>query len=339
MHWGAKTILYGLILLVPAAMVLFYMLRMRENKLRLIADREVLERLLPARAASRRRLKLCLTLLAAALLIVALARPQWGFHWREVNRRGLDIMVVLDTSNSMLAEDIKPNRLQQAKWGIRDLVRQLSNDRIGLIAFAGGSFLQCPLTIDYAAFLMTLDDLYAGIIPRGGTRIAQALELAMDSFEAETESDKAVVLITDGEDHEGDLSEIGAKLKERGIRVYAIGVGTLSGEPIPMRNEEGRLEFQKNKEGNVVTTALHEGSLKQLAIATGGMYVRSAPGDFGFERIIEQGIDKLQRSELESKMAKEYEERFQWFLGAALLLLLAESCIKEQKSDRARGEE
>lgn len=330
-HWGEQNVLYLLLVLIPVGILLFHMLARREKRLRLLADETILRRMLPDRLPARRRLKLFVSLTAAALVIVALARPQWGFQWREVKRRGLDIMVVLDTSKSMLAEDVKPNRLQQAKWGVRDLVRQLSSDRIGLIAFAGGSFLQCPLTVDYAAFLMTLDDLYAGIIPRGGTRIAQALEQALESFEEETDSDKAIVLITDGEDHEGDPSRLADQLKRRGIRVYSIGVGTLDGEPIPIRNEQGRLEFQKNDQGNVVTSALDEGPLQKLALETGGMYVRSAPGDFGFERIIQQGIDKLKRSELESRMAKEFEDRYYWFVAAAILLLILENFIGERR--------
>ncbi len=330
-HWGEQNMLYALFLLVPLALLLFLLLSRREKRLRMLADDAALAQLLPFRPVTQRRVKLFMLLGALMLTIVALARPQWGFHWREVKRRGLDIMVVLDTSNSMLAEDIKPNRLQQAKWGVRDLVRQLDSDRVGLIAFAGGSFLQCPLTIDYSALLMTLDDLYAGIIPRGGTRIAQALERAIDSFEEDTDADKAIILITDGEDHEGNLDSIIAKLKKKGIRVYAIGVGTLTGELIPMRNDEGRMDFQKNKDGNVVKSALCENEPQRLAMDTGGIYVRSAPGDFGFERIIKQGLSKLKQSELESRMAKEFEERFDWFLGGALLLLFIECCIGGQR--------
>jgi len=326
-NWGADSILYWLIALIPIAWLLLYLLARRERRLRLLADREVLDRLLPSRRPARRRWKLLIELLAIALVVLALARPQWGFQWREVKRRGLDIMVVMDTSKSMLAEDVKPNRLQQAKWGVRDLVRQLSRDRVGLIAFSGGSFLQCPLTIDYAALLLTLDDLYAGIIPRGGTRISQALDLALESFDYESDSDKVVILITDGEDTEGDPAAMTDELKRRGIRLYAIGVGTLAGEPIPIRNEEGRLDFQKNREGNVVKSSLQESGLQKLALATGGIYVRSAPGDFGFERIISQGIEKLKRSELESRMAKDFEDRFYWFIAAALILLAAENLV------------
>lgn len=338
MHWGAEHILYGLLALAPAAILFLYLLARRERRLRLLADRGVLKRLLPSRRPARRRWRLLLLLLAAALVVTALARPQWGFQWREVKRRGLDIMVVLDTSKSMLAEDVKPNRLQQAKWGVRDLVRQLGSDRVGLIAFSGSGFLQCPLTIDYAALLMTLDDLYAGIIPRGGTRIRQALELAVDSFDEDADADKVVILITDGEDTEGDPAGMTDQLKDLGVKVYAIGVGTLAGEPIPIRNEEGRLDFQKNKEGNVVQSSLQEGGLRKLALSTGGMYVRSAPGDFGFERIIGQGIEKLKRSELESRMAKDYEDRFYWFIGAALLLLVAENLIVLDKKNPQRKE-
>jgi Ca-activated chloride channel family protein len=268
--------------------------------------------------------------LAIALGMLALARPQWGFHWEEVKRRGLDIIVVLDTSKSMLAEDIKPNRLQQAKWGIRDLVYKLKGDRIGLVTFAGSSFLQCPLTIDYAAFLMTLDDVYPGIIPRGGTDIGNAIFKAIDSFEYDTQADRAIILVSDGEDHERVNGKLLETLKSRNIKVYAVGVGTQEGDLIPQVDRNGHPGFLKDQQQQVVKTALRESELSELALGTGGVYVRSAPGDFGLERIYDQGIDQLQRDEQESRMVKAYEDRFMWFLAAALAVLVIEALVSER---------
>jgi Ca-activated chloride channel family protein len=245
--------------------------------------------------------------------------------------------VVIDTSKSMLAEDLKPNRLQQAKWGVRDLLRQLKGDRVGLVAFAGSSFLQCPLTIDYAALTMTLDDLYAGIIPRGGTAIEQALRVAIKSFDASRESagaDRAIVLITDGDDHEGDPLKTLDELKERGIRLYAIGVGSPEGELIPAPDPKSDAGFVKDRDGKVVKSRLHEDVLKRLALGTGGAYVRSAPGDTGLDRVFRESIDQLKRDERESRMAKVHEDRYMWLLGAAWMLLLVEAVVTERRRTR-----
>lgn len=331
MTWGRPDWLNGLWLMIPLLWGLFFLLRRREKRLARLADPAVLPRLVTRRDPRRRRTRLLLWSAAVAFAVVALARPQWGFHWEEVRRRGLDLMVVLDTSNSMLAEDIKPNRLQQAKWGVRDLLRQLKGDRVGLVAFAGSSFLQCPLTIDYAAFAMTLDDLYAGIIPRGGTAIEQALQTALRSFEKDTGADRAIILITDGEDHEGDPLRLENELKRLQVRVYAIGVGTLEGELIPQAEAEAAGGgFLKDRAGQVVKSRLEEDKLQQLALSTGGAYVRSAPGDFGLERVFQESIAHLKRSEQESRMARIHEDRFPWFLAAALACLALEAVLGER---------
>jgi Ca-activated chloride channel family protein len=246
-----------------------------------------------------------------------------------VKRRGLDIVVVLDTSRSMTAQDVHPNRLQQAKWGVRDLVKLLKGDRIGLVTFAGTSFLQCPLTSDYAAFLLNLEDVYAGIIPQGGTAIGQALRTALESFETKTDADRAIILVTDGEDHEGDIRAIIEELNEKEVRVFAIGIGSVDGELIPHKGEDGHDGYFKDREGRVVKTSLQESSLEALARGTNGIYVRSAPGDFGLERIVESGLGQLKRDELESRMVKEYEERYTWILGAAVLALVAEGLWRD----------
>lgn len=334
MRWGEAWVLNLLWTLVPLAWLLYYLEARRERRLRQLLDAAALERLAPGRWQTGARIKHLLWLGAVALVIVALSRPQWGSHWQEVPQRGLDLLVVLDTSNSMLATDLRPSRLQRAKLGIGDLVRRLSGDRIGLVAFAGSSFLQCPLTTDYAAFTMILDDVHAAIIPRGGTAIAQALETALRSFGEARGADRAIVLITDGEDHEGGLERAIAALKEHSVRVYVVGVGTVEGGRIPL---EGQREgFLKDATGAVVTTALREESLKQIALATGGVYVRSASDDFGLERIYDQGIAALRRAETEAKLARTYEERFPWFLGTAALLLALEAALGERR--RVSGE-
>jgi Ca-activated chloride channel homolog len=326
-RWGYSEILPWLLLLLPVWWLVFFLLRRRERLLQQLVDAKVLPLLSPNRSLVQIRRGAVLWLAAISIACLAFARPQWGFHWQEVKRRGLDIIVVLDTSRSMLAEDIKPNRFQQAKWGVRDLVRKLKGDRIGLVTFAGSSFLECPLTIDYAAFLMTLDDAYVGIIPRGGTAIAQSLRTAIDGFEKSGEADRALVLITDGEDHEGDPLKMIDELKKKNIRVYAVGVGSLEGELIPSADAENRPLFLKDTSGNVVKSALHEDVLSKLAVATGGTYVRSAPGDFGLERVYDQGIAQLKRDEQDSRMTKAYEDRFAWLLGVAFVLLILEAII------------
>jgi Ca-activated chloride channel family protein len=324
--WHNPDFLMWLLAFLPLLLLTGLMLKRREKLMERMADHTLWPTMLPGHSNQRRRMKNLLRVLALALALMAIARPQWGFKWEEVKQRGLSIIVALDTSKSMLAQDIKPNRLQQANWGVRDLVRELRGDRIGLVAFAGDAFLQCPATIDYAAFLMMLDDVYAGIIPLGGTDIFQALEEALDSFEKESAADKVVILISDGEGTTGDPLALLPRLKEENIRVFAIGVGTREGELI--QTSDG---FVKDTAGNVVKSSLNEGMLERIAFETGGFYVRSAPGDFGLERVYRQGIAELQREERESRMAKTWTERFQWLLGAALLLLVIEAGIRPVK--------
>ena len=317
-----------LLALLPLLLVTGLMLRRRAELLGRMAEQGLWPTMLPGHSPKRQRFRNFIRVLALALAIAAVARPQWGFKWEEVKQRGLSIIVALDTSKSMLAQDIKPNRLQQAKWGVRDLVKELRGDRIGLVAFAGDAFLQCPATIDYAAFLMMLDDVYAGIVPVGGTDLFQALDSSIDSFKKteESQADKVIILISDGEGHTGDPLALIPKLKEEDIRVFAIGVGTKEGELI--QTSEG---FVKDKAGNVVKSSLNEDMLERIAFETGGFYVRSAPGDFGLERVYRQGIAELQREERETRMSKTWTERFQWFVGGALLLLAVEVGIRPVK--------
>ncbi len=325
MRFAAPEFLKTLLLLIPLVALLVVLHRQRAARLARLISSKVWKTVIPGHNPKQARRRTVLRVLALFCILLALARPQWGYNMEEVKQRGLDIIVVLDTSKSMLAADIKPNRLQQAQWAVRDFVRHLKGDRIGLIAFAGSSFLQCPVTIDYAAFTMTLNDLYAGIIPRGGTAITQALKTAENSFDEESEADRVIILITDGEDHEGDPLKIVKKLKEKRIKLFSIGVGTADGELIPAADGRGYL---KDENGRVVKSTLNETLLEKLASGTGGFYVRSAPGDFGLDRIYQLGISNLQRDEQETRLAKIYKERYGWFIAAALLLLLIEGSLR-----------
>jgi Ca-activated chloride channel family protein len=228
-----------------------------------------------------------------------------------------------------LTEDVRPNRLTQAKYAVEDLLNKLEGDRVGLIAFAGAAFVQCPLTVDYDAFRLTLKDADPRIIPRPGTAIGAAIRTTLKAFEAGEGRDRAIVLITDGEATEsGTAVEDAVKA---GVHVYAIGVGTTEGELIPVREDGRPMEFLKDREGKVVKSRLDEETLKDLALKTGGIYVRSAAGDFGMDTIYEKGIAQLQRKEAEAKLQKRYFERFQWPLSVGLALLVLEAFVSDRR--------
>jgi len=268
---------------------------------------------------------------AALCFTIALARPQWGFTWREIKRTGLDVMVVVDTSRSMLATDLKPNRLQQTKWALRDLVGELRGDRIGMVVFAGASYLQSPLTSDYAAFMMYVEDLNVGLVPRGGSAIADALRTAMRSFDPNSTADRLIVLISDGEDTQEDPLTLLPELEKQGIRVYTIGVGNPEGELIPVRDASGRENFLRDRDGNVVKSSLNESLLARLALGTGGAYLRAQPGQFGIERIVREEWSKLQAATGESQRIKVYEERAGWFIALGCLCLAIEAVRSERR--------
>ena len=278
-----------------------------------------------------RRWKAGLLVVGILLLVVALAQPRWGYEWRQVKRKGVDVFVLLDVSKSMLTEDVRPNRLTQAKFAVEDLLAKLQGDRVGLIAFAGTAFVQCPLTVDYEAFRLALREADPHVIPRGGTAIAAALRTATKAFEGGEGHDRAVVIITDGESTEGDAVAAAEEMAKTGARIYAIGVGSVEGELIPVREEGKGMEFLKDREGKVVKSRLDEETLQQLALKTQGIYVRSAAGDFGMETVYDKGIAQLQRTAHEERLQKKFFERFQWPLGVGLVLLVIEMFVSDRK--------
>jgi len=310
------------------AWLLFYGLKRKNLRMAKCFETAVWPVLLPFRRPDRLQTAVVLQLAAIVFLILALARPQWGFQWEEVRAHGLNVVVVLDTSRSMLAEDLKPNRLQRAKWGVRDLVERLRGDRLGLVAFSGSAFLQCPLTSDSSAFLMTLDDVYAGLVPRGGTSLAAALRLALTTLDRESNADLAIVILSDGEDHEGGWEPLVEELKKREIRVFSIGVATPAGELIPLPDPaQGSVPiWLQDREGHPVLSRLREDPMETLALATGGLYVRSTPGDFGMDRVAAQ-ILGLKRADLGDRRVRVAREQYGWFVGAALILLGIEALL------------
>ena len=278
------------------------------------------------------QIKAILLMLAFVFMVAALSRPQWGEHVRPIKRHGLDIMVAIDVSKSMLTQDVKPSRLERTKLAVKDLIMKLNgSDHIGLIAFAGDAMLMCPFTYDYNGFLLSLDDLGTDSVPRGGTNISQAIEESVKAYKDMSDSDKAVILVTDGEEEEGNALEAARKARERGVRIYTVGVGTQEGDLIQVTASDGQTEFLKDADGNVVKSHLNENLLGQIAYITGGAYVRSAGAEFGLDYIYDRQLAKLKKHDAEGKMAKLYDERFQWPLTLAFGFLLAETLISPRK--------
>ncbi|MBU0547204.1 MAG: VWA domain-containing protein [Candidatus Omnitrophica bacterium] len=331
MRFAAVNFAFGFIVVLALALFYYWAAKMRKQALERFAQKELLNELLSCLDYRKRILKTSLMVLVVSLMLFALLRPQWGFHWEEVKRKGVDILIALDTSKSMLAEDVKPSRFQRSKLAIKDLVRNLKGDRIGLIAFSGSAFLQCPLTLDYGGFLLSLDNTGIDTIPKGGTSITSAIKEALRSYEGGQKKYKVLVVITDGEDHEGDPEQAAEEVKKEGIKIFCIGIGTKEGDLVPVTDETGQKSFLKDSQGNVVKSHLDEVSLQKVALKTGGVYVRATNAEFGLDLIYRERIAKMEKRELEAKMNKHYEERFQIFLWLALFLLIVEHFIGDRK--------
>lgn len=309
---------------VPVLFLFFlYGFRRRRRLLRRFASERVLPVLIPS--ADRRGLRAALVLAAVALGVLAMAGPQYGFHWEEIEQQGVELIVALDCSRSMLAADVSPTRLDRAKREIFDLLGRLQGDRVGLVAFAGTAFLQCPLTIDYAAFYLFLDTLGPDMLPVGGTDLAAAVRTSLDAFGEPTEADRAVILITDGEQTgEGDPLAAARAAAEAEVRLFCIGVGGPSGVPVP--DAQGGL--RKDAEGNIVITRLDEATLREMAAISGGGYVRSVAGDMDLDTIYERDIrGRMEAAAIEGGRRRVWEDRYQWPLALAVLALLLEMLL------------
>ncbi len=318
--------------LVPAVMVFYYIAhKLRQKRLHsIVQDEALLAKLIEGYRKNEWKVRSLLMTLTVLCLILALARPQWGDEKRSVQRKGSDILFLVDTSLSMLAEDIKPNRLGKAKFEVETFIRNLRGDRIGMVTFAGSGFLQTPLTLDHAAFLLFLDAVQVGFLPDPGTSLVQAIELAIKAFPQKELKYKAIVLFTDGEDHEGGIEKAIENAKKANVRIYAIGMGSKEGEPIPLKNEKGeRSGFKKTRGGQMVLTKLNQPLLERLAKETGGIYLPATPGEKEVDVILKH-LRSWGEQQFEEKMVVEREDQYQTFLILALILLMLEMLIRRR---------
>ena len=323
-------VLYFLWVLPLALLCLIVYGRQRKRAMERIADPHLLARLTGRVQKGRSFLKGALLLGALFLMLVALAGPRWGSRYEEVSRKGVDIMIVVDVSRSMLAEDIKPSRLERARREVLDFLRVIEGDRAGLVAFAGAAFVQCPLTLDYGALIMFLGALGPDLIPVPGTDLGAAIETALSSFDFQSETDKVILLITDGEDNEKRGLEAAGKAARKGVKIFVFGMGEAAGGPIPAGGNKGG--FEKDKEGKLILSKLDEEGLRKIAAQTGGAYVRSLAGDLDLDLLYFDGIKvKTEATTLKSGKIRIFEERFTFFLLAAFLFLILEGLITERK--------
>lgn len=298
----------------------------------------VISQLIPYVSKGRPVLKFILLLIAIGFLIIGLANPQIGSKMEEVKREGVDLMIAVDLSNSMLAEDIKPNRLERARQAISKLIDRLHGDRIGLIVFGGEAYVQLPITTDYSAAKLFLSTISPDIIPTQGTAIGEAIKLSAKSFGIKKENqnenntrNKAIIIMTDGENHEDDAIEEAKKVTAQNIVVHTIGMGLAKGAPIPIYKRGKQIGFRKDKEGNTVITKLNEKMLQQIASAGNGVYIRANNIQTGLNALFGE-ISKMEKVKFGSKVFTDYEDRFQYFIGVALFFLILEFFIAEKKS-------
>ncbi len=324
--------LYGLYLIPILIALIWYATRNQNLLLEKFANIKLHKVLFPRRSAIKTIVKNGLIILSIVLLIFAVANPQVGSKIEEVKQVGIDVYILLDVSLSMKAEDIKPSRLEKAKHEISKLIQKLQGDRIGLIIFSGQAFIQFPLTTDYSAANLFLSAVSVKSVPQPGTAIGPAIKLALNSFKKDEETQKAIVIITDGEDHEGDLDNILEESNNLGVKIYSIGLGSPQGVPIPMYNDGGtQIGYKKDRSGNVVLTKLDEKTLQQITSKGNGQYYRGSNTDDELEMIYND-LASLEGSEFGATKITEYEDRYYYFLIPALLILLLEIIIKEQKS-------
>ncbi len=323
--------LYFLLGIPVFAGIFMFALHLRKTALQRLGEQKIISRLIPDTAPEKVILKFILLNLAYIFLVIGIANPQTGSKLENIKREGIDLVVALDISNSMLAQDIKPDRLTRAKQALFKLIDKLKGDRIGIIIFAGKAYTQLPITTDYSAAKMFVSTISTRDIPSQGTAISEAILLGIESFD-DNEQSKAIILITDGESHEGDAMAAAQAASELGIRVYTIGMGLPDGSPIPLINSYGQQTgFKKDREGNTVITKLNEVMLQQIAAAGNGDYVRANNTQAGLNKIFEK-INALEKSEIETRMFTDYEDQFQYFLGFGLLLLFIEFFIFDRKT-------
>ena len=316
-----------LLLLIPLFIIIqTVVLKLRKRRLEKFGDGALVKELMPSYSKAKVWLRLSLFLMAFFFFVLGISRPQMGAILKEHKTRGAEVMIVLDVSNSMLAEDYSPNRLERAKLAISRVVDKLRDDRIGLVVFAGNSFVQLPITTDYVSAKMFLGSISTESIPIQGTAIGDAISTALRSFSAQSDRSRAIIVITDGENHEDDPVAAASQAAEMGVRVFTIGIGSPEGKMIPFEGD-----YLRDKEGNPVVTRLDEAVLQDVAAAGKGLYVRAGNSEFGLNPIIEE-IARLDDEEYNSIVFEEYDELYMYFFAMALFFFVLEMLIGERRS-------
>jgi Ca-activated chloride channel family protein len=335
MSFGAPEWFWAL-LAIPLLVLLF--IRAERRGIRRLHE-FVSARLLPQLAGTvnrvRRAIRFGLQLLGLACAVVALAQPQWGYTFQNVKRKGLDLLIAVDTSRSMDSNDVQPNRLDRVKLAAQDLVNELQGDRVGLIAFAGRAFLQAPLTIDYDAAIESINDLDTKTIPEGGTNISDAIGLAVRTFGKSATGNRGLIIFTDGEELSGDAVKAAKAAADAGVRIFTVGVGTPQGSLIPIQSDDGGTAFVKDPSGQVVKSKLDEKRLQAIAHATGGLYFHLEAGPRTMHQLYADGLAKMKAAEIDARMSRRPIERYEWPLGVALFALVLSILIRERKRERA----
>ena len=322
-------LLYGLI---PLFLLMVYYSKWKSKAFKSFGEGLVKKGLIPFYSKSRENLKFLLIFLCITSMIIGISNPQIGTKMEEVKREGVDLMIALDLSNSMLAEDIKPNRLERARQAISRLIDKLEGDRIGLIVFAGDAYVQLPITTDYSAAKLFLSTVNTNIVPSQGTAIGKAIDLSIRSFDMENGQNKAIIIITDGENHEDDALEQAKLANEKDVFVHTLGMGLSKGGPIPIYNKYGNnAGYRKDKEGNTIISKLNEQMLQEIASSGNGTYVRANNTQAGLSTLFSE-INKMEKKEIGTMVFTDYKDRFQLFLSITLLLLFFDLILLSRKN-------
>jgi len=316
---------------IPVFFILFYvMILQRKSRIKKMGESHLIMKLTPEKPVQKLWIKFSLYALIFAMMVLALANPQIGSKLEKVERKGVDLMIALDVSNSMLAQDIKPNRLARAKRAISKLVDELQGDRIGIVVFAGHAYVQLPITSDYSAAKLFINTIDTDVVPTQGTSIGQAINLSMEAFN-ESKHEKAIIVITDGEDHDDDPVSAAELAAEKGVSIYTIGIGLPDGAPIPVFSNGKQTGFKKDLNGKTVVTKLDEITLQKVAAAGKGIYVRANNTTAGLKDVF-QRINKMEKQKYETKEFSDYEDRFQYLIALAIFFLIIELLMSDRKS-------
>ncbi len=316
---------------VALGVFIFWALARKKKLINLFGDLPLIFKNAPYISFARQRTKVVILLVALMLLSVVLARLQFGTHLELLKREGLDIVVAVDVSNSMLAQDMNPNRLQKAKQEIQGIIDRLKGDRIAIVAFAGQAFIQCPLTLDYSAARFLLNAIDNTSVSVQGTSLTSAIEMSTKAFNQKEKKHKVMLLLTDGEDHKGGVEPMADEARKQGIKIYTVGIGNPAGEPIPILDREGnKVGFKKDGSGEVIVSKLDEVTLQKISLNTGGKYYHATAGEIELDRIFDE-ISKLEKKELEGTLVTRYDDRFQLPLLLVILLVVGEFFIPERK--------